>query len=409
MPKAQTNVIDIEARSYWYPSVVVICITQFLVMAGMNIVVPFIPFFVRELGVTDPASVQRWSGLIIAGPFMTAVLANPIWGALGDRVGRKLMINRALIGLAIVLFLMGLVETPGQLFIVRLLQGVLSGFIAAATALIATLVPEKKMSWGMGVLTASQAAGVLVGPFFGGLVADTIGFRPLFFAVSIVMLLGLPAVVIYVRETKQDGVKPGFMIGLKIVQASKKIQQALIALGIGRTAVFLVFPIFPLFLETMVKSHVATWTGALMGISGFFSMLSAPILGRMGDKKGINRIMPYLLAGTSITLALHYFATSAYQLIAVRALHGIFIGGIFPLVFSYIGLQVIPKNRGATLGVAHSAFMLGHLVGPLLGGYLAPIIGMRPIFLISSLVILLAYVPFYFSSKKDTIILGEIC
>ncbi|MBP2672722.1 MAG: multidrug transporter, partial [candidate division NC10 bacterium] len=112
----------------WRKNLYVLWGTQFLAMAGMNLVVPFLPFYIRQLGVTDPTSLARWSGLVFAGPFFLSFIATPVWGSLGDRYGRKMMVVRALIGLAISQLLIGFAQDVIQLLIFRVVQGAISGF-----------------------------------------------------------------------------------------------------------------------------------------------------------------------------------------------------------------------------------------------------------------------------------------
>src|SRR3989304_5661176 len=126
----------------WRKNLYILWGTQFLAMMGMNLVVPFLPFFIRELGVTEPAELARWSGLVFSGPFVLSFIATPIWGNLGDRYGRKIMVVRAIFGLAISQALIGLSQNVEMLFFFRMLQGAISGFIAAALALVSANTPR---------------------------------------------------------------------------------------------------------------------------------------------------------------------------------------------------------------------------------------------------------------------------
>jgi MFS family permease len=158
--------------------------TQFLAMVGMNLVVPFLPFYIRELGVTDPDALARWSGLVFAGPFVLSFLATPLWGALGDRYGRKPMVVRAIFGLALSQLLIGFSQDVYQLLFFRVVQGAISGFIASALALVSTNTPREKMGYAMGFMQSSSAGGMVLGPFVGGLLADLIGYRAIFFVTA---------------------------------------------------------------------------------------------------------------------------------------------------------------------------------------------------------------------------------
>jgi DHA1 family multidrug resistance protein-like MFS transporter len=126
--------------------------TEFFAALGMACVLPFLPFYIRELDVQDPRDVERWSGLVFGGPFFAAIFTGPLWGWLGDRYGRRLMLIRAVIGYSATTFCMAFAATPQQLFLLRILQGGIAGFVAATLAIVSTTTPRKHMGYAMGFL-----------------------------------------------------------------------------------------------------------------------------------------------------------------------------------------------------------------------------------------------------------------
>lgn len=188
----------------WRKNLYVLWATQFIAMVGMNLVVPFLPFYIRDLGVADEAEVVRWSGLVFAGPFISALFATPFWGNLGDKYGRKPMVIRALFGLAVSQVLIGLSQNVMQVFLFRILQGAISGFIASALALVSTSAPRKRVGYALGVLQSASSGGVILGPFFGGLLADLIGYREIFFVTAVFCTMGAVAVMYGVEEVKAE-------------------------------------------------------------------------------------------------------------------------------------------------------------------------------------------------------------
>ena len=147
----------------WRKTLYVIWLSQFITMVGMSLVVPFLPFYVRDLGITDPDEVAWWSGLAFSGPFIVSFFLIPVWGYLGDRYGRKLMVIRAIFGLAISQALIGLSQNVEMLFFFRMLQGVMSGFIAAALALVSVNTPREKAGYAIGLLQTATASGNIIG------------------------------------------------------------------------------------------------------------------------------------------------------------------------------------------------------------------------------------------------------
>jgi len=144
-------------------------------MVGMSMFLPFLPLYVRQLGVTEAREVAMVSGLLFAAPFFAASVATPVWGFLGDRHGRKLMVVRASFGLAATTLLMGFATTIPQLFFLRIAQGAVSGFIAAALALMASSAPRERMGYALGTLQTAIPTGTIVGPLIGGSLADRSG------------------------------------------------------------------------------------------------------------------------------------------------------------------------------------------------------------------------------------------
>ena len=144
-------------------------------------VMPFLPFYLKELGVTDPDSVKIWSGLVFSAPFMVSALMQPLWGVLGDRYGRKPMVVRAMMALGAANIVMGFAQTAPQLLTLRFCQGFLSGFVAPSLALLSSCTPENRTGQAIGTLQSSLVTGMIVGPLLGGVLAHFFGYRPLFF------------------------------------------------------------------------------------------------------------------------------------------------------------------------------------------------------------------------------------
>src|SRR5712691_13125247 len=118
----------------WQRNIYAIWAAQFLAMVGLTLIVPFLPFYIRSLGVATTEDVERWSGFLFAAPFLVQTLAAPLWGVLGDRYGRKIMVVRAMLGIGLTNMLSSAVGHVGQLVVLRAVQGGVSGVVAAANA-----------------------------------------------------------------------------------------------------------------------------------------------------------------------------------------------------------------------------------------------------------------------------------
>jgi len=239
----------------WRKNLYILWGTQFLAMVGMNLVVPFLPFFIRYLGVTEPDELARWSGLVFAGPFVLSFIATPIWGTLGDRYGRKTMVVRAIFGLALSQLLIGFSQNVYQLFLFRIVQGAISGFIASALALVSTNTPREKMGYAMGLMQSASAGGMVLGPFIGGLLADLVGYRQIFFITASLCTIGGFVVVFWVTELKRsDGDGTTFTVtqNLRLMFSDRRLRVVAATLVVGQMSVLMIEPIFAL----AFKRHV---------------------------------------------------------------------------------------------------------------------------------------------------------
>lgn len=99
-------------QSIWRSNFRILWLSQFIAIAGLTVLVPLLPIYMASLQNLSVVEIQLWSGIAIAAPAVTTMIASPIWGKLGDKISRKWMVLRALLGLAVCLFLMALCTTP---------------------------------------------------------------------------------------------------------------------------------------------------------------------------------------------------------------------------------------------------------------------------------------------------------
>jgi len=184
----------------WKKNLYVVFFAEMIAITGMAFVIPFLPFYIKELGISDIKQIANWSGVLIGAPSLIMVIVSPIWGCLADRMGRKLMIERAMFGGAITILLMSWTTNIYQLFILRLIQGALTGTIAACTALISASSPSKKMSYSLGLLQTGIFLGNFLGPLLGGISADVWGFRNSFRITAILLFVSGFLIFLLVEE-----------------------------------------------------------------------------------------------------------------------------------------------------------------------------------------------------------------
>ncbi len=390
--------------TFWKKNLLIVWICQFLAMVGMSAIVPFLPLFVRELGVTSLEETAGWSGLVFAGPFFISFFLTPIWGSLGDKYGRKIMTLRAVFGLALSQLIIGFSQDVTHLFIGRLLQGALSGFLPAAMALIASNTPEEKTGYALGLLQSATSAGTVLGPLIGGIISDLIGFRNVFFVVSALLFLTGFLVLIFVKEEIKvnNNERHSFIQNWKFLLNNKILRYSAVMIALTSLGFSFVRPIFVLYVETLNISakFLPTITGALYSIVGIFSTISAAWWGRRIEKHGIRKNIVAASLITGLMYCIHTFIDDPYTLIPVRMVLGFGFGALLPLLFTSISKNISLGRRGGVLGVASSFQILGNIIGPIAGGFSVGIIGLKFSFLMTGIVFFSMIFISYFTLRE---------
>jgi DHA1 family multidrug resistance protein-like MFS transporter len=389
----------------WRKNLYVLWGTQFLAMLGMNLVVPFLPFFIRDLGVSDPTDLSRMSGLVFSGPFFLSLIATPFWGMLGDRYGRKLMVVRALIGLGIAQILVGLSQNVWQLFFFRVLQGGISGFIPAALALVSTNSPRERTGYALGVLQSASAAGMVLGPFVGGVLADLLGYRPIFFVTAALCLAGAFVVVTEVQEFNKAGPEArnyGVRDNLRLMLTDRRLRVVAVLFVVGQISVLMAEPLFALYIESLEAGtrYISTLAGGLFSVAGLFMVISAPWWGKRNDRKGYRANLSVVLAVTGVCYVGHLVVKDLYWLGALRAVLGFARGGVLPALYSLTSLYSPVERQGGMMAIASSLTVLGNLIGPIVGGLAAGVWGILAPFAINSVMLVFAAL-FVWSAFRD--------
>jgi DHA1 family multidrug resistance protein-like MFS transporter len=379
----------------WKVNLGVLWFGQFLVMGGMTMIVPFLPLYLKELGMTEPHKIATWAGIIFAGNFVTSFIFQPVWGGLADRYGRKVMLLRSGFGMAIVMTLMGFATNAWQLLLLRMINGTISGYAPAAVALISTNTPKEKMGFAMGTLQSGAVAGTILGPFIGGLLAEWIGYRYIFYVTGSLLFIATTLTWLLVQE-KFD-----------VKEAAKKAKVSVLK-GFGQlrqtpqlpslyTVTFLIqfaflssMPLMPLFVAELhgEGEGLAFFAGLVSSITGFSNMIASPLLGRLSDKIGPERILAICLVGAALMFIPQALVNNVWQLFAARFGLGIFMGGLLPTVNALIGKYTPVGMESRAYSFNTSALSLGNMSGPVVGGSMSSYLHIREIFYVASFLLL---------------------
>ncbi len=375
---------------YWRWNLRILWIAQLVAMVGMSAFLPFLPLYVRQLGHFSAAQAQWWSGLVIAAPFVTAIIATPVWGAIADRFGRKFVVVRAAFGLGLTVFLMGLARDVETLFVLRLLQGVLSGFIAATTGFVAAETPPQRIGYALSLLQSATAVGSVIGPLLGGLVSDAVGMRWTFVLVGLLCTVSGITVWRFVREHRNPVLQNTG--GFVLVDSFRLLWKSSLALGIvagivvSQAAMMMPAPIFPLYLERLgaPREILSTVTGISVSIAGAVMALTSPLWGRYAERFGTGRVLFACTTGATVLYAVQAIAPHYTVVVAFRALLGALVAGILPAFYTVLSTRAPAHLRSSIMGLGSSATLLGNLIGPLMGSALATSLGMPWVFLASA-------------------------
>ncbi|MGC1779306.1 MAG: MFS transporter [Xanthobacteraceae bacterium] len=379
-----------DNERYWRSNLAVCLIGSFTTIVAMTLLLPFLPIYVEQLGVSDRAAIAQWSGVAYGATFFAAALVAPLWGRLADQYGRKLMLIRASLGMAIAMSLIGMAHNVWELVGLRLFAGFAGGYASGSTILVATQTPKARSGWALGMLSSGIMAGNLVGPLIGGALPPLIGIRATFWAAGSVIFLTFIATTFLIREQKQSPLakKTAAAAGWSQI-ADKRPVIAMLVMGLLlMLANMSIEPIITIYVAQIVKNaaQVTMVSGVVMSAAALGSILSASRLGKLADRVGHWRVLIAALAASALLLIPQAFVTTGWQLVGLRFLMGLSLGGLLPCITSIIRHNVPDGIAGRVLGYSTSSQYVGQVVGPLLGGFVGGHIGMRAVFLGTSLI-----------------------
>jgi DHA1 family multidrug resistance protein-like MFS transporter len=367
----------------WRKNLYLIFVTEFVVIMAFSFVNPFLPLFIQELGDFNNKQATFWAGIALGGGGLAMFLSSPVWGIIADRWGRKPMVLRAMFGASVILALMGMVSNVYAFIALRCFQGLLAGTIAAASALVAADTPRNKIPFAMGLIMLAVFGGSSFGPFLGGFLADKVGYEATFFITSALLFSGGLIVLFFVKERfarpiPGQGASLGSLWHLAMSREMLLLLMAICALNIGPA---MISPIIPLFIRELdPRVAAATASGVAFGLMGLVAGISSVVASRLGKRFSLKKIMVFSCLGTGLLYLPPMWATTVTQLLIFIALMGLLTGGLMMSANSLVSMSVSQSQQGIAYGLSTSAQALGGGLGPLIGGSLASLLGLKPIF-----------------------------
>ncbi|MBE5681489.1 multidrug efflux MFS transporter [Pantoea agglomerans] len=379
----------------WKINLISVWFGCFFTGLAISQIIPFLPLYLEQLGITGGESLSLWSGLTFSITFVVSAAVAPLWGSLADRKGRKLMLLRAAFGMGVVILLQAFVTEAWQLLLLRALMGLTSGYIPNAMALVAAQVPRERSGWALSCVSTGQIGGVILGPMLGGLLADWVGLRTVFIVTAALLMVSFLVTLFLIKETGYTPVSKKEKLSGREVFRSLDNPKLMLCLFFTTMVIQMcngsVNPILTLFVRELAPTaeNIAFLSGVIAALPGVSALLAAPRLGRLGDRIGTQRI---LLATMVISLLLFIamsFVTSTTQLGVLRFLLGFADGAMMPAVQTLLVRHSRDNITGRIFGYNQSFMYLGNVAGPLLGAAVSAVAGFRWVFFATAVVVLI--------------------
>ncbi len=375
----------------WKKNLYVLWFGTFIAGMSFSLVSPFMPTLLKQVGVGE--GLKFWSGVAFSLSFLVSAIMAPIWGSLADRYGRKVMILRSGFGMAIVYVIMAFSTELWHILALRLINGLLSGFIPASTALVACNTPDDELGGSLGLLQTGSAVGNIMGPLIGGVMSYFLGIQQTLLLAGVVLITGTSVVVLGVKETTlpDPSLRTDLVADVRRATGNRMLVIMLFTVMLFQASVMILQPILPLYIEHFTgEGNASLATGIIFSLVGIATVLAAPRWGKWGEKVGFGKVLVIGLVGAGLLSLPHAFAGNLWVLGTLRFCFGLFLAALMPASNAIIARSVSLDFRGRAFGFSASTAQLGLFVGPLMGGFIGENWGMPVVFVITSAMLLLS-------------------
>ncbi|NJN16797.1 MAG: multidrug efflux MFS transporter [Oscillochloris sp.] len=380
----------------WQTTLWIMFAAQLLSAVGFSVIFPFLPLYVADLGSSTGMSIELLAGLVFSGQAISMAIASPIWGSLSDRLGHKLMVERAMFGGALILLLMGFARSAEELVLLRVVQGMITGTVSAANALVASVAPRDRIGYAMGTLQVGMWSGIAAGPLLGGVLADAFGFRSpflltggLLFAAGLLVFFGVKAGERPAAKPKDQRV--GLLASWRTVMTAPGMLLAYSLRFLTSLGQTMLIPFVPLFIQSLMGDTdlLGTFTGLVVGIASAAGTATAISLGKLGDRIGHRQVLIACAFLTGVFYLPQSFVSEPWQLLVLQGLSGAAWGGITPAVSALLARYSATGSEGAVYGLDNSIVSAARACAPLIGAGVVLAGGLRGIFLATAIAYML--------------------
>ena len=373
----------------WKRTVYISLVCVFCTAFGVSQLAPILPLYFHDLGVQTPEAMSLWSGLATGATYIIVCLAAPFWGRVADKKGRKITLIRSSFGMALCTALIAFQTTPEGVVLIRLIQGLVSGFYSASITLIASETPIKRTGWALGLLASANLAGSLIGPLLGGYIADTVGIRNDFIIVGALMGLAGVLATIFIHENYVPKPNPEKLSIRKLkeqIPEFNSIVALCVASFIYAICIMSLQPVISVYIKGIVPSNtenLAFIAGAVFSAMGIAQLMSSSPLGKLVDKIGPRKVLVVSLIYVGVLNIPQAYVSDVYQLAIIRFLQGFGLGGMLPALNTYLSSKTPREFTGQVFSYNQSCLFFGYFLGSVGGASLMAWLGFTTLFWVS--------------------------
>ena len=373
----------------WKRTVYISLVCVFCTAFGVSQLAPILPLYFQDLGVQTPEAMSLWSGLATGATYIIVCLAAPFWGRVADKKGRKITLIRSSFGMALCNVLIAFQTTPEGVVLIRLIQGLVSGFYSASITLIASESPIERTGWALGLLASANLAGSLIGPLLGGYIADTVGIRNDFIIVGTLMGLAGVLATIFIHENYVPQPNPEKLSIRKLkeqIPEFNSIVALCVASFIYAICIMSLQPVISVYIKGIVPSdteNLAFIAGAVFSAMGIAQLMSSSPLGKLVDKIGPRKVLVVSLIYVGILNIPQAYVSDVYQLAIIRFLQGFGLGGMLPALNTYLSSKTPREFTGQVFSYNQSCLFFGYFLGSVGGASLMACLGFTTLFWVS--------------------------
>ena len=373
----------------WKRTVYISLVCVFCTAFGVSQLAPILPLYFHDLGVQTPEAMSLWSGLATGATYIIVCLAAPFWGRVADKKGRKITLIRSSFGMALCNILIAFQTTPEGVVLIRLVQGLVSGFYSASITLIASESPIERTGWALGLLASANLAGSLIGPLLGGYIADTVGIRNDFIIVGALMGLAGVLATIFIHENYVPQPNPEKLSIRKLkeqIPEFNSIVALCVASFIYAICIMSLQPVISVYIKGIVPSdteNLAFIAGAVFSAMGIAQLMSSSPLGKLVDKIGPRKVLVVSLIYVGILNIPQAYVSDVYQLAIIRFLQGFGLGGMLPALNTYLSSKTPREFTGQVFSYNQSCLFFGYFLGSVGGASLMAWLGFTTLFWVS--------------------------